>query len=133
MVCEQHDVDIATLAVVFALSQPNIRSTILGMKNIQQVQVAIQIARRFQNTDFDNETQETILEKVLTDSERKCYNILKDPTTGPFATVWKESGGVPKYQWDGIQEVYKFYDTTQPETKYDKWQQQAAGSGSGSK
>jgi len=137
-ICQQHDVDIATLAILFSLSHPAIPTTILGMHNIEQVKTAATIAKRFANVDWTNtskqlETHKDILCKVLTEQERNVYKILNDKKIGPFATIWNNNEGkgnddsneqynTPKYQWDGIREAHIFW--TNLEGTYKNWQMQ---------
>jgi len=112
-ICRQNDVDIATLALLFAFSHPSLPSTILGMKNINEVEKAVAVARRFTIVDWTQPQlkQEDVLRLVLTKPEKDTYRILRDREIGPYANVWKEDDGqsIPKYQWDGIREAHKFW------------------------
>ena len=107
VICDEQGVDIATLAVVFALSNPHIPCTILGMKSVEEVKYAVSLAHRFHDMDQELETmQEGALKRVFTDNEYKAFLKLRDRKQGPFAAIW-ESG---KYTWDGISEARKFWE-----------------------
>ena len=133
-VCRGLGVDIATLALVYAMSHPSLPCTILGMKNVAQVRQAVAIARRFRMVDWTipDLTQETILSFVLTVPERKAHAILSDPEHGPFAGVWSretaddyDGHGIfaPKFQWDGIREAHDFWEAQG--APFDDWQEKS--------
>mmetsp|Transcript_46104 Transcript_46104/g.97840 ORF Transcript_46104/g.97840 Transcript_46104/m.97840 type:complete len:96 (+) Transcript_46104:508-795(+) len=48
---------------------------------------------------------ESNLASILTESERKVFEIIMDDGNGPFAQVWKEGG----HAWDGKEEARKFW------------------------
>ena len=135
-VCSELGVDVANLALLYAMSHPTLPCTILGMKNIQQVRHAARLAQRFQSVDWTipELTQDLVLSFVLTTSERKAYSILSDKEHGPFASVWKRDtsddydgdNGVfaPKYQWDGIREAHEFWrnNNTGGGPSFEDWQ-----------
>lgn len=131
-VCSTRNVDIANLAMVYSMSHPGVPCTILGMKNIEQVELAAAVARRFQNVDWTipELTQDLVLSFVLTVPERKAYEILSDRKDGPFAGVWKreatddyDGNGVyaPKFQWDGVKEAHEFWSTISG-ASFEDWQ-----------
>lgn len=125
-ICLQNDVDIATLALLFSFSHPSLPCTILGMKNVEEVDKAVAVARRFTIVDWTKAQikQEDVLRLVLTKSEKDVYRILRDREIGPYANVWKEDEedvqSIPKYQWDGIREAHKFW--TDIEGTSEDWQ-----------
>lgn len=130
-ICRKLNVDIAILALIFSMSHPNIPCTILGMKDVEQVEKASAVARRFAMVDWTipELTQELVLSFVLTVTESKAYRILSDRETGPFAKVWKrettqdyDGNGIfaPKFQWDGVREAHDFWRKTGE--LFDDWQ-----------
>jgi hypothetical protein len=124
-ICRSHNIDIATLAILFALSHPKVPCTILGMKDIQQVEFASSLARRFNNIDWTNPElrQEDVLQQVLTEGEMLVFQILTDQRHGPFAGLHETdiTGTVPMYQWDGVKEVHKFWKAIDG-AKFEEWQ-----------
>jgi L-galactose dehydrogenase len=105
-VCDSHGVDISTLALLFALSNPQLPCTILGMKSVDEVMQAQSVANRLQDLDpLLMFTQDRVLEAVLTEQEKACLKTIRDPEHGPFASVWKSG----LYQWDGVQEAKSFW------------------------
>ncbi|KAL3925184.1 MAG: hypothetical protein SGILL_000576 [Bacillariaceae sp.] len=113
-ICKDHRVDIVTLALVFAMSHPRIPCTILGMKDVEQVDAAAALARRFQGIDWNARglSQDDVLHQVFTQSELEVYRILSDKESGPFAELHKdqnESDGTPLYQWNGAEEAHEFW------------------------
>jgi len=132
-VCQKLDVDIANLALLYAMSHPSLPCTILGMKNVEQVKYAASVARRFSMVDWSipeiTQDQDLVLSFVLTVPESKAYKILSDQENGPFAGVWKrettddyDGNGIfaPKYQWDGIREAHEFWKNIGE--SYEDWQ-----------
>ena len=118
-ICESAGVNIASLAILFALSQSKVPCTILGMKNVEEVKRNVDLARRFVaiGTDVQSSSPATALEKVLTETEFKVWQQLQDAETGPFASVWKNGD----FRWDGVQEAHDFWKQV-PETKTEEWQ-----------
>lgn len=108
--------DIVTLALVCALAYPGVPCTLLGMKDVAQVQTLQVIATRFANVDWSN-SYKTILKHVLTEREYDTYELLQDPVLGPFAGV--QTTG--EYQWDGVQHVRSFWAQL-PDMEADSWQ-----------
>ncbi|VEU35524.1 unnamed protein product [Pseudo-nitzschia multistriata] len=130
-ICRDLDVDIAILALLFSMSHPSVPCTILGMKDVEQVEKASAVARRFAMVDWTipDLSQELVLSFVLTVPESKAYRILSDREAGPFAEVWKretaedyDGNGIfaPKFQWDGVREAHEFWRTTGQ--SFEDWQ-----------
>lgn len=114
--CKSKGVDISTLAVLYSLSQRELGCTLLGMKNMAEVDVAADLAMRFCDIDFDmsrncNEPgndrsdNDTILDQILLPNEKEALAIVLDKNHGPFSTV--SSNG--EYRWDGKEEAKKFW------------------------
>jgi aryl-alcohol dehydrogenase-like predicted oxidoreductase len=103
--CKSQGVNISTLALCVALSDPRIPCTILGMKDASEVDAVVAVAERFRNVD-NSLPSASILKQVLTEDESQAWNIIRDPLGGPFASVW--SSGTSK--WDGVREVRLFYN-----------------------
>jgi predicted oxidoreductase len=115
-ICEENGVDVSTLALLWALPNPRIPCTILGMSRVEEVSAAQAVAMRFQDVPM-NLTQEQILAQVLTEAEQTVMNKLRDATSGPFASVWKSG----LYRWDGVQQAHEFWRQL-PEKEYVRWQ-----------
>jgi aryl-alcohol dehydrogenase-like predicted oxidoreductase len=124
-IAQEHHVDIATLALVVALAHPSIPCTILGMKNVHEVQLATNVANRFHQVKFhhpchddddDSKWLSNILEQVLTKEEFHVWMLLQDPQEGPFAQVWKNG----QYQWDGVQQAREFWKQVDG-VEYEDW------------
>jgi Aldo/keto reductase family len=117
--CHQHDVDISTLSLLFALSQQQIPTTILGMSTVEEVKAVHSIALRFVGIDTATGAvvpQGTILNQILSTKEKRALDILRDPEHGPFADVWKSGF----YQWDGIDIAHNFWKLV-PEQQIVDW------------
>jgi Aldo/keto reductase family len=104
LICKKHGVDISTLALLVALSNPRIPCTILGMGYIDEVKAVHAVALRFQGVS-QTASQGEILEKVLKEEEAKALEVLRDLVNGPFASV--ASSGL--YRWDGTQGARNFW------------------------
>jgi len=104
-ICASHNVDIATLALIKALSDPRIPCTLLGMKCVDQVKAAAQIAARFDVVNGLQDPQQ-IMKEVMTEEEWKVMEILQDSENGPFASLADNR----EYQWDGVQQALDFWD-----------------------
>ena len=117
--CQTHGVNISTLAIVFALSNPRISSTLLGMKNIEQVKIAAEAANRFQQVDVNSKdgSPETILREILTEDEYKVWKALANPKEGPFSSVWAND----EFRWDGVKEAHSFWAGV-PGVEAEHWQ-----------
>lgn len=96
IVCNEHKVDISTLAIAFALQNESIPCTILGMKSVEQVKTMQRIANR-----------------KLSKEEQIIVDMLLDSKSGPFS-------GVP-VQWDGVKEACMFWDELKG-ASYKRWQ-----------
>eukprot|EP00978_Attheya_sp_CCMP212_P023034 scaffold69718_cov43-Attheya_sp.AAC.3 len=97
--CANLDVDIATLALLYAFSQETIPCTILGMSNIQQVDQAMTVASRLKDDTAH-------LSDILTSNENRALEQLRDSQLGPFARVWADE----TYYWDGVKEADTFWN-----------------------
>jgi L-galactose dehydrogenase len=104
-ICEQKGVNISTLAIVVALANPRIPCTLLGMKNVEQVQLAAETASRFAEVSSTETDPATILKQVLSETEHAVWQELNDPTNGPFTTVWKDGS----FRWDGSKDAFEFW------------------------
>ena len=93
--CEAEEVNISSLAVLYSLSHPDIGSTLLGMKDANEVDFAADLASRFSPIDFNKENQDSILDQVLTPKERNVLNKLLDKADGAFSQLEED------YRWDG--------------------------------
>jgi len=102
-VAQSHQVDITSLALVFALSNPSIPCTLLGMKNVAEVKVGVACANRFRG--LEGKHQDEILKLVLTEAEQTVLAEIRDSINGPFAALW-ENG---LYTWDGVKEARSFW------------------------
>ncbi len=131
-ICSELGVDIATLALLFSMSHPNLPCAILGMKSVEEVRTAVSLANRFKSVDWalPGLTQDLVLSFVLTVQEQKAFKVLSDAENGPFANLWKRTSETdydgdsrvysPKYQWDGIKEAHKFWQSTG--APFEDWQ-----------
>ena len=104
--CESQGVNIATLAIVVALANPKIPCTLLGMKDQNEVFLALEAAARFKDVSKAETDETVILKQVLTDGEYDIWLQLADDESGPFAALWKDG----QYRWDGVKEVRKFWN-----------------------
>jgi len=98
ILCSQQGINIASLATLFALSEPRITSTIIGCKNVAEVQRAAEAANRYHKGTTSS---------ILAEDESKVLFQIQDENDGPFAVVWKSG----EYYWDGIQEVRQFWSS----------------------
>mmetsp|Transcript_34806 Transcript_34806/g.66769 ORF Transcript_34806/g.66769 Transcript_34806/m.66769 type:complete len:539 (+) Transcript_34806:79-1695(+) len=122
------NINISSLAVLFALSQREVGCTLIGMKNVEEVDVAADLAVRFRDVDFDFDDGSdgcdeegvhgqrrkrwwwnSILNRVLSSEEKEMLELLMDEVNGPFAKVWSNG----EYRWDGMAEVKKFWSLVQ--------------------
>lgn len=118
-ICLKYDnVDLSTLALVFAISNPQISCTILGMKNIEQIKMAQVLSNRVNNIKLqDNPSHDEILKLIFTYNEWNAFSEINDTVNGPFAELWKNGD----YKWDGIKEVDSFWQKVQS-VEIEKWQ-----------
>jgi L-galactose dehydrogenase len=118
-ICTAHGVQISTLALCVALSDPCIPCTILGMKNVGEVQAAAAVAQRMHSMDEASSlTPDEIFKQILTSSEQAAWEILRDPVHGPFAAVWSNGS----FQWDGLKGVREFWQQVDDSTHVVEWQ-----------
>lgn len=121
---------LASLAILFALSHPDVSCTLIGMKSVEEVDRACDVALRFGNVyggremgDNDKETGIVmgygddrkseleskllpILQEVLTEEEYDALRRIRDTFDGPFGDIWKSG----EYRWDGKEEANVFWD-----------------------
>ena len=110
-ICKSNGVNFSSLAILYSLSHPSIGCTLLGMKDEKEVDVAADLASRFSAVDFSNDSQDSILDQVLTPKERQVLEKLLDKTDGPFSQLKED------YRWDGIEEARKFWALVEDEMK----------------
>jgi aryl-alcohol dehydrogenase-like predicted oxidoreductase len=108
--CEQHQVNLATLALLFALAEPRIATTLVGCRDVSQIRTLQTICARLAAVNF-------CFEDALTSNETLVYKTLSDTTEGPFATVWKSG----EYHWDGLIQVQEFWQSL--DTPVPHWQE----------
>jgi aryl-alcohol dehydrogenase-like predicted oxidoreductase len=118
-ICESKGVNISSLALLFALSQPEVGCTLLGMKNVDEVDAATDLAMRFCGVNFDTTMKSgdsdsqlrygTILDKILTKTEREVLSLLLDEDHGPFSGVISNG----EYRWNWKDEVTRFWSSVQ--------------------
>lgn len=118
VLCEKEGVNISSLAIVFALAQTKIPCTLLGMKNREQVKVAVETANRLKDINSDAKDSKEVLEQVLSDAERRALSQLRDSSNGPFANVWKSGN----FRWDGAKDGRDFWKQVEG-AKAKDWQQ----------
>ena len=114
-ICQHHGIDISELALLFALSNPKIPCTILGMKNIQEVKKIEGISARIVEAADNDSTvagadalldHEALLHRVLKmEKVFTAYSLIRDKSEGPFAKLLQN--GLQK--WDGVQEAREFW------------------------
>lgn len=102
--CASEGVNISSLAILYSLSHPSIGCTLLGMKDEKEVDVAADLASRFSTVIFDKESQDSILDQVLTRKEKDVLEKLLDKTDGPFAQLKED------YRWDGRKAARTFWE-----------------------
>jgi aryl-alcohol dehydrogenase-like predicted oxidoreductase len=122
-ICQRHHVNISHLAIKFAISNPQIPCTILGMKSISEVQTAIEIAKLFDSIDWETSTARDIFWNVLQENERTAWQEIYDPQHGPLATLTKD-----QCTWNGIEQVRQFWNhvdpTIPPSSTIQMWQKE---------
>ena len=102
---EEYGVDIASLAILFALAQREIPCTLLGMKSTEEVDQAMALTQRFAGLDPTLSTEE-ILVSILTEEEGEALATVLDNEYGPFAQIWQDGD----FSWDGFEEAAKHWD-----------------------
>jgi len=102
---EEYGVDLASLAILFALAQGEIPCTLLGMKSVEEVDRAMELARRFEGLDPALSTEE-VLVTILTAEEGEALATVLDDEYGPFAQIWQDG----EFSWDGFEEAAKHWD-----------------------
>jgi aryl-alcohol dehydrogenase-like predicted oxidoreductase len=101
-ICETLGVNISHLAIMFAISAQSIPCTILGMKNVDQVNTSCGLALRFADIEKNDQDQNDILKAVLSSTEYRAYEEIVNPETGPFASH-------EHWAWDGIKGALEFW------------------------
>ncbi len=118
------NVDLPSLAIIFALVNGDISCTLLGMANKKEVNVLLDVVKRVDEISYvldddsnalgigdakNNLKKKTLstLQAILTEDEMRVLRILVDASNGPFAEVWSSGD----YEWDGISEAQKFWTT----------------------
>jgi len=131
-IAEKHDVDLPTLALIFALVNGDISCTLLGMADKKQVGVVLKVIQRVgdavyfidDENDIDKKDHDdsggihvnklskrlqskiqSTLQQILTKDEMTVLKILMNDTNGPFSKVWANG----EYEWDGVLEAEKFW------------------------
>ncbi len=118
-IAERNDVDLPTLAILFALAHESIGCTLLGMGCKRDVDCALAVIERYSAIeetqigisgveDNGNNIRNQIrskLSSVLSTSEKKVLDEILDERNGPFAELWKSG----EYAWNGIDEADKFW------------------------
>lgn len=123
-ICTRNNVSIVHIAILAALAHPDIPCTLIGMKNVEQVKAAQELALRFSDliiTDHQGKQQQLvsdILQQVMTAEEHRVYLQLVDTDNGPFAQIWADGSS---FQWDGVLEAWKFWERL-PNMVSQKWQ-----------
>ena len=102
---EEFDVDFASLAILFALAQQEIPCTLLGMKSVEELDRAMELAQRFAGLDPNLSTEE-VLVSILTEEEGEALATVLDDEYGPFAQIWQDGD----FSWDGFEEAAKHWD-----------------------
>jgi L-galactose dehydrogenase len=100
--CQANGANIAEVALLYAFEQERIPCTILGMKNVSEVDRAMKIVARFAKDDGSAGTKQS----VLTEEERRIITHLLDKVNGPFAQVCKNGN----FQWDGLKDGVEFWE-----------------------
>ena len=100
--CDAKGVNVSSLALLYSLSQKEVGCTLLGMKDVEEVNIAADLAIRFHNIDMDDEN---CLSKVLSTNEKKVLDLLLDKDCGSFSKVISSG----EYRWDGKEEAKKFW------------------------
>lgn len=96
--CESKGVNISSLALLYSLSQTDVGCTLLGMKDMEQVDIAADLALRF-CIDTD-----AVGLHLSPKEEEALESVLDTSSAGPFSTV--RFNGL--YRWDGQAEANKF-------------------------
>lgn len=110
-ICQQAELDIARVALLFALCNRAIPCTILGMKSIEEVKYVQEIAIRVGVAQVATQ-KSNLLDHVLTDQETNVTN----QVTKLFANLLPTG----LFQWDGIQCAWNFWE--EQGRVFDKWQ-----------
>lgn len=123
-IAQSLSVDIATLALLFALAHDAISCTVIGMGTKGEVDQALKTARRLEAVVLNESTSNALeidginddgvalrtniilkLRAILTESEKNAFERILDPENGPFSSLWKHH----EYDWDGFQIADEFW------------------------
>ena len=113
--CESKGVNISSIALLYSLSQEDTSCTLLGMRNVKEVDAAADLAMRFYIDSVDEENtnkgstssgcNNRLLDEILSPKEKAILEMLLDKTLhGPFSSVISSG----QYRWDGKEEANKF-------------------------
>ncbi len=128
-IAKENDVNLPTLAVLFAICHNGIGGTLLGMGNRKEIDAALEIIERFKSAMHNTVTDSCTcsisgslgdgaglrkdissrLANVLRDNELLVLNTLLEES-GPFQKFWKAGCG---YDWDGMKEADLFWSSIQ--------------------
>jgi len=113
--CQEQGISISNLALLYSLAFEPIACTILGMKNIQQVKIALSITSRFNIHPVIKPIPSlscrqirnvwSLLDLICTKQEYNMLKYLLDNKNGPFKDVQLNED----YQWDGIRIAKEFW------------------------
>ena len=114
-IANEYNVDLPTVAMLFALVHKEISCTLLGMANKRQVDVALNVVNRLGDVEYcDEDNDENLrvgiqnaLKEILTINEQKVLKMIMDEKNGPFAYVWSND----QCGWDGVHEAEKFWSS----------------------
>ncbi len=100
--CEQHNVNLSSLATIYALAHERVSCTLIGCKSVDELNRALHAALRFQTDHRQSENSKNIsvlnkLKDILDDNEWATLQMLLDTKNGPFVHVWNDH----EYDWDG--------------------------------
>jgi len=112
--CEENSVNISKLAIAFSLSNSDISCTLLGMKSIEEVNMAMDAAIIFSDESEEEKKREkhshpgelNFLYKNLSSIELKTLKQILDKKHGPFKKVYMNG----EFEWDGIHEANIFWN-----------------------
>lgn len=124
-IAKKNNVDLPTLAILFALAHDGISCTLLGIgckRDLDCAMIAVERYKAIHSHHGDTEILPTCngvmdrgvalrsqmqskLSPILTKAEKVTLAIILDETNGPFSELWKEE----KQGWDGFHEADVFW------------------------
>ncbi len=119
-IARENEVNLPTLAILFALTHDCIGCTLLGLGRKRDVDCMLDAVKRYAGSAHQNNIPtsgfsdngkelrrriESNLSSILSEVELKVLRILLDESKGPFAEIWKSED----YAWDGVEEANKFW------------------------